>query len=227
MKKLRARREARRSRPTTASDKVKLASGTLLTVDNQIDPATGTVKLKAQFANEDDALFPNQFVNVRMLLDMQRDATVVPTAAMQRGTQGTFVYVVKADKTVTLRPVKLGPSEGDDVVVESGLAPGEHVVVDGADQLREGAKVEVTRRPGASRRRTAKRRAGAPQTARRQRRRAAPKCTAPMNPSRLFILRPVATIAAHGRHPAGGHRRLSRSCRSRRCRRSITRRSRS
>jgi membrane fusion protein, multidrug efflux system len=124
------------------SDKVKLASGTLLTVDNQIDPATGTVKLKAQFANEENSLFPNQFANVHMLVDVKRDATLVPSAAVQRGTPGTFVYVVNADNTVTVRVVKPGPTQGDDVSIEAGLAPGEQVVVDGADKLREGAKVE-------------------------------------------------------------------------------------
>ena len=124
------------------SDKIKLASGTLLTVDNQIDPATGTVKLKAQFANAEMSLFPNQFANVRMLLDVKRDATLVPSAAIQRGTPGTFVYLVKPDNTVTVRVVKLGPTQGDNVSIEAGLAPGEQVVVDGADKLREGAKVE-------------------------------------------------------------------------------------
>ena len=128
--------------------RTKLAVGSLLTVDNQIDPNTGTVKLKAQFANEDGTLFPNQFVNARMRVETRHGAILVPTAAIQRGVQGTFVYVVKADKTVTVRPVKLGPSEGDTVAVESGLAPGEQVVVDGADKLREGAKVELPT-PGA------------------------------------------------------------------------------
>jgi multidrug efflux system membrane fusion protein len=125
------------------SDKIKLAGGSLLTVDNQIDPATGTVKLKAQFANEEMSLFPNQFANVRMLLDVKRDATLVPSAAIQRGTPGTFVYLVKPDNTVTVRVVKLGPTQGDNVSIETGLAPGEQVVVDGADKLREGAKVEL------------------------------------------------------------------------------------
>ena len=133
------------------SDKVKLASGTLLTVDNQIDPTTGTVKLKAQFANEEMSLFPNQFVNVRMLLDVKRDATLVPGAAIQRGTPGTFVYVVKPDNTVTVRVVKPGPTQGDNVSIEAGLAPGEQVVVDGADKLREGAKVELIGKDGRER----------------------------------------------------------------------------
>lgn len=121
----------------------KLATGMLLTVDNQIDPSTGTVKLKAQFPNEDNSLFPNQFVNARMLLDVIRDATVIPTAAIQRGTPGTFVYVVKADNTVTVRPIKLGPTQGEHAAVDTGITPSEMVVVDGADKLREGAKVEL------------------------------------------------------------------------------------
>ncbi len=132
------------------ADKVKLAMGTLLTADNQIDPATGTVKLKAQFANDDYALFPSQFANVRMLVDAQRDATVIPTAAIQRGTPGTFVYVVNADSTVTVRPVKLGATQGEVVAVDAGLAPGEMVVVDGADKLREGAKIELAARDPAA-----------------------------------------------------------------------------
>jgi len=123
--------------------KKKLASGTLASVDNQIDPATGTIKLKAQFPNEDTSLFPNQFVNVRMLLDTRRGATLVPNAAVVRGGQGTFVYVIKEDKTVELRKVSVGMAEGDKVSIESGLAPGELVVVEGSDRLRDGAKVEI------------------------------------------------------------------------------------
>jgi multidrug efflux system membrane fusion protein len=130
--------------------KKKLGSGVLLTVDNQIDPTTGTVKLKAQFQNDDFSLFPNQFVNVRMLVDVRRGATVVPIAGIQRGTQGTFVYVVKADKTVNVRPIKLGPTQGETAGVDTGISPGEMVVVDGTDKLREGAKVElVTKDAGA------------------------------------------------------------------------------
>jgi len=126
------------------SGKTQLATGTLLTVDNQIDPATGTVKLKAQFANEDLALFPNQFVNVRLFVDTKTGATVVPAAAVQRGTPGTFVYAVDpAAKTVSVRRVRLGPEQGDSVALESGIEPGTLVVVDGADKLREGAAVEL------------------------------------------------------------------------------------
>ncbi len=126
--------------------KVKLATGKLLTVDNQIDTTTGTVKLKAEFGNDNLALFPNQFVNVRMLLATMPDATLVPSAAIQRGAPGTFVYVVKEDKSVAVAPVKLGPVQGEVTAIASGLDPGELVVVDGADKLREGAKVELITR---------------------------------------------------------------------------------
>ena len=127
--------------------KTRLATGVLASVDNLVDPTTGTVKLKAEFANADNALFPNQFVNVRMKLDTLRDATVIPAAAIQRGAQGMFVYVVKPDQTVTVRPVKLGPVDGQRIGVADGLSPGEVVVIDGMDRLREGATVEVTERP--------------------------------------------------------------------------------
>jgi len=130
--------------------KTKLGSGVLLTVDNQIDTTTGTVKLKAQFPNDDSALFPNQFVNVRMLIDTRRDATTVPSAALQRGARGLFVYVVKEDKTVTLRDVKTGPAENDATIVESGVDPGELIVVDGMDRLREGARVELPTKDSAA-----------------------------------------------------------------------------
>jgi multidrug efflux system membrane fusion protein len=125
------------------AQKIKLATGALLTVDNQIDPATGTVKLKAQFPNDDNSLFPNQFVNARMLVDTLHGATIVPSAAVQRSAQGTFVYVVKGDKTVTLRKVSVGVAEGDNVTIDAGVAAGELVVVEGVDRLRDGAKVEI------------------------------------------------------------------------------------
>ena len=124
--------------------KNRLATGFLITVDNQIDTTTGTIKLKSQFPNPEGLLFPNQFVNVKMVVDTRKAAIVVPLAAIQRGAQGTIVYVVKEDKTTTLRPVKMGPTENDNVAIESGVAPGELVVTDGVDRLREGAKVEVT-----------------------------------------------------------------------------------
>jgi len=123
--------------------KVKLATGKVLTVDNQIDTTTGTVKVKAEFPNDKLALFPNQFVNVRMLVQTLADATLVPSAAIQRGAPGTFVYVVKSDQTVTVVPVKLGPVQGETTAIASGIAPDDQVVIDGADKLREGAKVEV------------------------------------------------------------------------------------
>lgn len=124
----------------------KLASGTVLTVDNQIDTTTGTVKLKARFANQDTSLFPNQFVNVRMLVQTLQDVTVVPSAAIQRGTQGNFVYVVGADGAVTVRVVTLGPVDGETTVVNKGVQPGDVVVIDGVDRLREGQKVETVAR---------------------------------------------------------------------------------
>jgi len=123
--------------------KTKLADGLLASADNQIDPQTGTVKLKAQFPNSDRALFPNQFVNVRMKLDTLHDMVLVPAAAVQRGAQGMFVYVVQADNTVALRPVKLGPADGARQSIADGLKPGEQVVTDGTDRLRPGSQVEV------------------------------------------------------------------------------------
>ncbi|CAK0773306.1 Multidrug resistance protein MdtA [Gammaproteobacteria bacterium] len=127
----------------------RLAEGTLLTVDNQIDPATGTIKLKAQFSNRDENLFPNQFVTVRLRLDTLRGVTTLPSAAIQRGTQGVFVYLVREDQTVTVRSIRLGPSEGNRVTVEEGILPGDRVVVDGLDKLREGARIELAVGSGA------------------------------------------------------------------------------
>ena len=126
--------------------KVKLATGKLISVDNQIDTTTGTVKLKAEFPNTNLVLFPNQFVNVRMLVDTLTDATLVPSAAVQRGAPGTFVFVVKDDNSVTVAPVKLGPVQGETTAIASGVAPGAMIVVDGADKLREDAKVELITR---------------------------------------------------------------------------------
>jgi membrane fusion protein, multidrug efflux system len=128
-----------------------LSSGTLLTVDNQIDVTTGTVKLKAQFANSEAKLFPNQFVNVRMVVDTLRGVVVVPSAAVQRNDKGNVVYVVKDDSTVAVRPVQTGPTEGVNIAVTSGLQAGERVIVDGVDRIREGAKVEVTAPSGGAR----------------------------------------------------------------------------
>jgi membrane fusion protein, multidrug efflux system len=121
----------------------KLADGTLDSIDNQIDTTTGTVKLRAQFSNADGSLFPNQFVNVRLLVDTLRDAVTVPTAAVQTGTPGTFVYRVNADNTVSLRRIVNGPSANGRVAVLLGLEIGEKVVVDGVDHLSDGAKVRI------------------------------------------------------------------------------------
>jgi multidrug efflux system membrane fusion protein len=118
-----------------------LASGTLATLDNQIDPATGTVKLRAMFDNSKGELFPQQFVNVKLLVDTLHDQVVVPSAAIQRGASGTFVYVVKDDHTVSIRTVTLGETQDVKVAVMKGLTAGETVVVDGADRLRDGARV--------------------------------------------------------------------------------------
>ena len=123
--------------------KLKLASGELATLDNQIDPTTGTVKLKAVFANRDNELFPNQFVNVRLLLDVKKDAIIVPSAAIQKNPQGAFVYVVNPDKTVSMKQIQTGISQGGETLVVGGLDVGEKVVVDGAERLRDGSKVEV------------------------------------------------------------------------------------
>ncbi|BEV14627.1 MdtA/MuxA family multidrug efflux RND transporter periplasmic adaptor subunit [Herbaspirillum sp. DW155] len=129
--------------------KKKLADGVLLTIDNVVDSTTGTVKLKAQFPNTDYALFPSQFVNIRLQLKTDEGATVIPTAAIQRGAKGLFVYVVKEDNTVTVRPVKTGTVQDDVTVITDGIAAGETVVIDGIDRLREGAKVEAVTRGGA------------------------------------------------------------------------------
>ncbi|MDD2582575.1 MAG: MdtA/MuxA family multidrug efflux RND transporter periplasmic adaptor subunit [Desulfuromonadaceae bacterium] len=123
--------------------KQNLAAGELATLDNQIDPATGTVKLKAVFANRNGELFPNQFVNARLLLDVKKDVVIIPSAAIQRNPQGAFAFVLKADNTVSMRQIKTGISQGGDTSVTEGLKSGEQVVVDGAERLREGSTVEV------------------------------------------------------------------------------------
>jgi membrane fusion protein, multidrug efflux system len=123
--------------------KTRLANGTLQTIDNTIDQSTGTSKLKAVFENNDNALFPNQFVNVRLLIDTKRGAIIVPAAAVQRGPQGTFTYVVDKDKKAEVRPITIGTTEGNDVQVEKGLEVGELTVVDGADKLQDGSKMDV------------------------------------------------------------------------------------
>ncbi len=123
--------------------KNRIAAGRLLTLDNVVDTATGTVKLKAEFANDDGALFPNQFVNARLLLGVRKEATIIPGAAILRGAKGAFVYVVDGEGTVSTVPVTPGPADGDLVAVEGTLPAGSRVVTDGADKLRDGARVEV------------------------------------------------------------------------------------
>ncbi len=136
---------------TRAGFSQKLATGQLLTLDNQIDPTTGTVKLKAIFANDDNALFPNQFVNTRLLVQMKKDVTLVPVAAIQHGNNGTFVYIVDTDaNTVATSNVEVGTIDGDTAEVQSGVAPGDVVVTDGVDKLQNGSKVIVQKNaPGA------------------------------------------------------------------------------
>jgi membrane fusion protein, multidrug efflux system len=123
------------------SGTTKIATGNLSTLDNQIDPTTGTVKLRALFDNTDEMLFPNQFVNAQLLLDTDSGVTIIPSAAIERGAPGTYVYVVKPDNTVAVQKVQLGPTDGERVEVKSGLQPGDKVVIDGADKLRDGATV--------------------------------------------------------------------------------------
>jgi multidrug efflux system membrane fusion protein len=121
---------------------VKLATGVLTSIDNTVDPTTGTFKLRATFSNDDEALFPSQFVNVSVLIDVVKGATVVSTSAIERGQQGTFVYVVGADNKVLATTVTLGATEGERVAVLTGLKPGDRVVVDGADRLKDGMEVD-------------------------------------------------------------------------------------
>jgi multidrug efflux system membrane fusion protein len=123
------------------SGRPRIAQGWLATVDNQIDPTTGTVKLRANFDNKDGGLFPNQFVNARLLIEEKQGATLIPTAAVQRNSQITYVYLVKPDSTVTVRPVKIGTTEGDNSEITSGIVAGDGVVMTGVDKLQEGSKV--------------------------------------------------------------------------------------
>jgi len=132
--------------PVTAYDrdlKHKLAEGTLLTTDNQIDQSTGTIKLKAAFPNDDNALFPNQFVNARLLVNTIQNTILIPAAGLQRSQQGSFVYVVKPDNTVEMRPVTVGATQSDVVSIDKGLAAGDRVVTDGVDKLQQGSHVSV------------------------------------------------------------------------------------
>ncbi len=127
-------------------NQTKLATGKLETIDNQIDPTTGTGRLKAVFTNAEHTLWPNQFVNIRMLLEVRKDMVIVPAAAVQRGPQGTYVFVMKQDKTVDLRPVQVALTQSNVAAIASGVNPGETVVTDGQDKLQAGSHVEP--RPG-------------------------------------------------------------------------------
>lgn len=123
------------------SEKVKLAEGSLVSTDNQIDPTTGTVRCKAMFDNEQKQLFPGQFVNAHLLLDVRQNSIIIPQAAVQKGPQGAFVYLVHQDHSIAIQPVVVGPAEGDLVAIDTGIAVGDNVVVEGADRLHEGAHV--------------------------------------------------------------------------------------
>jgi multidrug efflux system membrane fusion protein len=123
-------------------NETKLATGKLQTIDNEIDPTTGTAKLKAVFDNKDNQLWPNQFVNANLLLETRKNSTVLPAAAIQRGPQGTFVYMVKPDKTVEARTVALALTQGNIAVITSGVNPGDTVVTDGQDKLQTGSAIE-------------------------------------------------------------------------------------
>jgi multidrug efflux system membrane fusion protein len=132
--------------PVTAFDRsgsIKLSEGELRSLDSAINTTTGTLNLRAEFANQDENLFPNQFVNARLRIDVQHDAVIAPTSAIQRGEPGTFVYLVRPDRTVMIQPVTLGPTSGDRVAVLSGVSVGDKVVTDGADRLRNGTKVTL------------------------------------------------------------------------------------
>jgi membrane fusion protein, multidrug efflux system len=125
------------------SERQRLAEGDLHSLDNQIDLATGTLKLKARFENAEETLFPNQFVNVRLRVRTREQATLIPSAALQYGSRGTFVYLLKEDSTVAVTPVQAGPSDGQRTLIESGVAAGDRLVLEGTDRLKDGAKVEV------------------------------------------------------------------------------------
>ncbi len=144
------RMAAGESLPVSAWDRgnsAQISTGALETIDNVIDVTTGTVRLRATFANADNALFPNQFVNAKLLVDTLRGAVLVPNPAVQTGTPGSFVYLVKPDDTAAMRVIKTGPSDAANTAVSSGLQAGDVVVVDGADRLKDGSKVRVPQHP--------------------------------------------------------------------------------
>jgi multidrug efflux system membrane fusion protein len=134
----------------TSDNTQMIATGTLYAISNQMTTSTGTVTLRASFANADNALFPNEFVNIEMLVDTLHDAVLVPTPAVLSGAPGDYVYLVAANQTVTVRKIKLGPSDGTNTAILSGLGVGDTVVIDGTDRLTEGAKISVAAPPGAA-----------------------------------------------------------------------------
>jgi multidrug efflux system membrane fusion protein len=132
----------------TQDGKRQLGTGTLMLVDNTVDQATGTIRLKAQFPNDDEALWPGQFVNAQLQLSIRQDATVIAGPAVQRNQDGTYAWVVKLDGTAEVRPIRVEMIEGGTALVAGGLKPGEQVVVDGQSRLRPGAKVVALGAPG-------------------------------------------------------------------------------
>ena len=200
-----------------ASFKTKLATGSLLAIDNQADPGSGTIRIKAEFPNENQLLFPNEFVNVKLLVRTLQDAVVVPSEVVQYGPDGTFAYVLKSDSTVELRNIKVGPTEGNQTVITDGLSPGEAVVTEGVDKLNQGMKVNApgsqhdpAQRQGA--RRSAARRNNATRSSRgcafHPSSKEAGDGGVSMSPSRPFILRPVATVLLMAAILLVGDRRL-------------------
>jgi multidrug efflux system membrane fusion protein len=141
-----ARVRAGATLPVTAFDRanvIQLATGEFASIDTQVNTTTGTVMLRANFGNADESLYPSQFVNIVMLLDTLKGTITVPVSAVQRGAPGTYVYLVNENSTVSVHTIKLGAQDGDSYAVESGLSPGDRVVTDGADRLRDGVKVTL------------------------------------------------------------------------------------
>lgn len=188
------RRKSRKTAGGRSLDRTnskKLSEGTLLSLDNQIDATTGTIKVKARFNNQDDALFPNQFVNARMLVDTEQNAVVIPTAALQMGNEGHFVWVLNSENKVSKHLVTPGIQDSQKVVIRAGISAGDRVVTDGIDRLTEGAKVEVVEAQSAT---TPEEKAASREDTKKEHAPDAgvtPSSTG--GPSRLFIMRPVAT----------------------------------
>jgi multidrug efflux system membrane fusion protein len=196
-------------------DETQLASGKLLTIDNEIDQTTGTGKLKAVFDNRDNALWPNQFVNIRLLLNTRKNATIIPAAAVQRGPDNLYVFVVRPDKTVDLRPVTIAFTQNNLSVVEHGLAANEIVVTDGQDKLQAGSSVDPRPASGRGQAPGQDARSSPPPPAGPSSLPSAhpgPKRANQRNESFSSVHRPAGgDRLADGRDPARGHRRLPRT----------------